>query len=64
MTPPECRKCRRAIGDPGKFDGFGPKCWRAHLAALGRPAKTLGRGRRDWAADMPGQELLDIEVTP
>jgi hypothetical protein len=64
MKPPTCRKCHRPIGDTEKYHGWGPKCWRKVNPTLDKPTKPLGRGRRNWATDMPGQELLDIEVSP
>jgi hypothetical protein len=56
-----CRDCHRPIRSPeALLHERGSQCWRDHLAALGLPAKTLGRGRRNWAPDMPGQELLGL----
>jgi hypothetical protein len=66
MTTTKCRDCHRPITDPASRErGRGSQCWQDHLATLGTvPVKTLGRGRRDWAAVMPGQEELQLEVAP
>jgi len=63
VTAAECRSCHRPIRDAVAHDGLGPKCFRKHLAALGLVVKTLGRGRRNWNPDMPGQEELDLQET-
>lgn len=63
MTATKCHDCHRPINSrEAQERGRGSQCWREHLAALGlRPAKVIGRGRRYWAVEMPGQELLDLE---
>ena len=63
MTATKCRDCRRPITDPeSKARERGSQCQQDYLAALGLPARTLGHGRRNWAKDMPGQELLEVEA--
>jgi hypothetical protein len=60
MTAKTCRDCHRPIRSrEAQLHGRGSQCQREYVAGLGLPAKTLGRGRRNWAADMPGQELLE-----
>lgn len=62
MTVKTCRDCRRPITDPeSQRHERGSQCQRDYLATLGLPAKTLGPGRRHWAAVMPGQEALQLE---
>lgn len=63
MTATKCRDCDRPISDPvSKMRERGSQCWLDHLAKLGTvPVKTLGRGRRNWAAVMTGQEELEPE---
>lgn len=62
MTAKTCRDCHRPIRSlEAQLHGRGSQCQREHLAKLGLPAKTLGRGRRNWAAVMTGQEELQLE---
>ena len=62
MTATKCRDCDRPIKSRESQDRErGSRCWREHRKALGQLAKTAGRGRRDWAKDMPGQEELQLE---
>lgn len=65
MTTPECRKCHRHIGDPERFHGFGPKCWRAVKAeALAVAVRVhVANVSRRWNSDMPGQQELQLEET-
>jgi hypothetical protein len=64
VTAAKCRDCDRPISSLKALAvERGSQCQRDHLAALGLPAKTLGRGRRDWVADMPGQQELQLEET-
>jgi hypothetical protein len=60
MTAMKCQDCDRPIWSlEARQHQRGSQCQRDHLAALGLPGKTLGRGRRHWAAVMPGQEELE-----
>lgn len=49
-----CIMCGRRLKDPeSRARGYGPKCWRAHLASLG--LLTTGRRKRKKGTVKPGE---------